>query len=65
MSLHKHQLYLLEEHSVSFKIWAVIIWINTKGKSLIMKLGPGLLIKHHLEVQPTLFMAKLFMKHIL
>ena len=42
MNLHKHQLYLLEQHSESFKIWSAIIRINTEGKSLIMKLGPGL-----------------------
>ena len=41
MNLHKHQLYLLEQHSESFKTSA-IIRINTEGKSLIMKLGPGL-----------------------
>jgi len=45
MNLHKHQLYLLEQHSESFKIWSAItfcIRINTEGKSLIMKLGPGI-----------------------
>ena len=41
MNLHKHQLYLLEQQSESFKTSA-IIRINTEGKSLIMKLGPGL-----------------------
>ena len=41
MNLHKHQLYLLEQHSESFKSWLAIIRINTEGKSLIMKLGPG------------------------
>ena len=45
MNLHKHQLYLLELHSESFKIWSAIIRINTEGKSLIMKLGPGLLVQ--------------------
>jgi len=25
MNLHKHQLYLLEQHSESFKIWSAII----------------------------------------
>jgi len=45
MNLHKHQLYLLEQHSESFKIWSAIIRINTEGKSLIMKLGPGLLVQ--------------------
>jgi len=40
MNLHKHQLYLLEQHSKSFKIWSAIIRINTEGKSLFMKLGP-------------------------
>ena len=40
MNLHKHQLYLLERHSESFKIWSAIIRINTEGKSSIMKLGP-------------------------
>jgi len=39
MNLHKHQLYLFEQHSESFKIWSAIIRINTEGKSLIMKLG--------------------------
>jgi len=43
MNLHKHQLYLLE-HSASFHIWSAIIRINTEGKSLIMKLGPGQLV---------------------
>ena len=42
MNLHKHQLYLLEQHSESFKIRSAIIRINTEGKSLIMKLGPDL-----------------------
>jgi len=41
MNLDKHQLYLLEQHSESFKIWSGIIRINTEGKSSIMKLGPG------------------------
>jgi len=41
MNLHKYQLYLLEQHSESFKIWSAIIRINTEGKSLIMNLGPG------------------------
>ena len=45
MNLHKHQLYLLEQHRESFKIWSAIIRINTEGKSLIMKLGPGLLVQ--------------------
>ena len=40
MHIHKHQLYLLEQHSESFKIWSAIIRINTEGTSLIMKLGP-------------------------
>jgi len=39
MNLHKHQLYLLKQHSDSFKSWSAIIRINTEGKSLIMKLG--------------------------
>ena len=42
MNLHKYQLYSLEQHSESLKIWSEIIRINTEGKSLIMKLGPGL-----------------------
>ena len=40
MNLHKYQLYLLEQHSESFKIWSAIIRIDTECKSLIMKLGP-------------------------
>ena len=43
MSLYigKHQLYLLEQHSESYEIWSATIRINTEGKSLNMKLGPG------------------------
>ena len=43
MNLHKHQLYLLEQHSESFKIWSAIIRINTESKSSIMKLAQVLL----------------------
>jgi len=43
MNLHTHLFYMLEQHSKSFKIWSAIIRINSEGKSLIMKLGPGLL----------------------
>ena len=39
--VHRHQLYLSEQHSKSFEIWSEIIRINNEGKSLIMKLGPG------------------------
>jgi len=42
MYLNKHQLYLLEQCRESFKIWSVIISINTESKSVIMKLGPEL-----------------------
>jgi len=42
MHLHKNQLYLLKQHSESFKSWSVIIRINNEGKSSIMKLGPEL-----------------------
>jgi len=46
MDLLKQQLYLLEQHIESFKIWLAIIRINTEGiYSLIMKLGPELLKK--------------------
>ena len=41
MNLYKHQLYSLEQFGVSFKIWSAIIRINTEGKSVIMKSGPG------------------------
>ena len=41
MHVHIHQLYVLEQHSESFAIWSAIIRINTAGKSLIMKSGPG------------------------
>ena len=34
MNLLKHQLYLLEQHSESFKIWSAIIRINTEGPDL-------------------------------
>ena len=39
MNLHKHQVYVLDQHSESFKSWSAIIRINTECKSLIMKLG--------------------------
>ena len=45
MNLHKHQLYLLEQHSESFKSWSAIIRINTECKSLIMKFGLDLISK--------------------
>jgi len=40
MNLHKYQLYLLEQHSGSFKIWSAMFRINAESKSLIMKLAP-------------------------
>jgi len=40
LHVHKHWLYLLEQHGQSFKIWSAIIRINTRGKSLIVKLDP-------------------------
>jgi len=43
MNLHKHQLYLLEQHRKSYEICSATIRINTEGKSLNMKLGPGYL----------------------
>ena len=42
MNLQKHQLYLLEQHCESFKIWSAIIRIHTEGKSLIMKMATGM-----------------------
>jgi len=41
MNLNKHQLYLLEQHSESFKSRSAIIRINAEDKSLIIKLSPG------------------------
>ena len=41
MNLHKHQLYLIEQHSETFNILSAIIRINTEGKSLNMRLGHG------------------------
>jgi len=38
MNLHKHQLYLLEQHTESFKIWSAIIGINTE--ILDYEIGP-------------------------
>jgi len=49
--LHKHQSYLLEQHSESFKIWSAVIRINTEGKSLIMKLGPDLSVYGDFHIQ--------------
>jgi len=40
LHLHKHQLYLLEQHIKTVNIWSAIIRINTEGKSLIINLGP-------------------------
>jgi len=39
VNLHNHQLYLLKQHSESFKIWSAIIRINPVGRSLIIKVG--------------------------
>ena len=47
MNLHKHQLYLVEHHSESFKMLSAIISIYTEGKSLIMKLGSGVISEIH------------------
>ena len=47
MNLHKHQLYMWEQHRESFNIWLAIIRINTEGKSLIMKLGPWAGVHNH------------------
>ena len=41
MHVNKHMLYLLAQHIESYGIWSAIIRINTEGKSLNMKLGPG------------------------
>jgi len=54
MNLHKHQLYLLEQHSESFKIWSAIIRINTEGKSLVIKSSSGQLVKGQLIKQKSL-----------
>ena len=35
MNTYIHQLYLLEQHSESFKSWSAIIRINTEGKSFL------------------------------
>jgi len=36
MNLHKNQLYLLEQHWESFKIWSAIIRINTQRVKYIL-----------------------------
>jgi len=41
MHVHKQQLYLLKQHSESFKFWSAIFVSNTEGKSWIMKLSPA------------------------
>ena len=43
----KYRLYLLQQHSESFKCWSAIIRINTEGKSSIMKLCPGVSYKRY------------------
>jgi len=62
MNLHKHQLYLLEQHSESFKIWSAIIRINTEGKSLIMKMGSDLCphLLHLLLTSMSIFAISIF-----
>ena len=40
MNLHKHQLYLLEQHSNSFNSWSAVIRIQSEGKHLIIKYSP-------------------------
>jgi len=41
MNLHKHQLYLLEQHSKSFKVFSASIkGLTLKVNSFIMKLAP-------------------------
>ena len=40
LHVHKHQLYLLEQHSESFEIGQQLNWIYIEGNSLIMKLDP-------------------------
>jgi len=37
--LNNHELYLLEQHFESFKLWSAIIRINTDGNCFIMRLG--------------------------
>jgi len=37
MNLHKHQLYLFEQHSESFKIWLASIKINTEVNPWLWK----------------------------
>ena len=39
--MYINQLFLLEQHSESFKMWAALIRINTEGKSFFTKLGSG------------------------
>jgi len=48
MNLYKQKLYLLKQHSESFEIWLAITKINTEGKSLNMKVGPGVVQLHTL-----------------
>ena len=42
MNLHKHNVYVLEQHINSFKIWSATIRINTEGKSMIIQSAPYL-----------------------
>jgi len=48
MTLHKHQLYLLQQHNESFEVFSAIIRTNTEGQSLVMTLGPGLIKKSNI-----------------
>jgi len=55
MNLHKHQLYLLEQHSESFKSWSVFIRVNTEDKSLIVIIGPMSRYKDRQALNTTLY----------
>ena len=58
MHVHINQLYLLEQHSEPLKVRSAIIRINTEGKSLIMKLGPGVFSSSYKNVLTDRLMGK-------
>ena len=51
MHVHKHQLYLLEQHSESFKVCLAVIRINTEGLSVSGTMSmTGNIQSSHIEV---------------
>ena len=55
MNLHKHRLYLFEQHSESFKIWSTIIRINSECNPWLWNWAWNILIEKYSILQITWF----------